>query len=1057
MYLMSGVDAQLQVTTGTSSVADSLSGNGGLTKSGVGTLILSGANTYTGGATVSGGTLQGNTTSLQGNIANDANVTFAQATDGTYSGAMSGTGSLTKTNAGVLTLSAANTYSGGTTVSGGTLQGNTTSLQGNVTNNASVTFDQAADGIYSGAMSGTGSLNKNGAGTLILSGANSYSGGTTVSDGSLAGSTTSLQGNITNNANVTFDQTNTGTYGGIISGTGTLFKLGTGTTILSGANTYSGNTTVSGGTLQGNTTSLHGNIVDNANVTFDQTTDGTYSSVISGTGSLIKSGTGTVTLSGANTYSGGTTVSAGSLVGNTTSLQGAITNNAVTTFDQSSSGTYSGAMSGAGSLIKSGTGTVALSGANMYSGGTTISGGSLVGTTTSLQGNFLDNANLSFNQNFDGTYAGIIGGTGNLTKSGNGTLTLSGVSTFSGGTTVSAGLLQGDTNTLQGDIANNAGVIFNQATSGIYAGDMSGTGTVEKDGLGTVTMTGTNTYTGQTTVLAGRLIVNGVITSPTIVAATPTTVGILAGIGTIEADVVSQGIVAPGSSIGTLTVNGDYTNTAEGIMEVEVDNGGNVPGVNNDLLLVTGTATLNGGLVSVQNTGGNYIAGTQYTFLQASSVVGTYAGITGDFNNSFIDAELGYTSNSVFFLVMTDYASVAQTINELAVANYLDSVASNPSADFQAVLAGLNSLSDSQARSAFNQMSGEVSPTLAGIGLQNTTLVIQQLAGQLRSGRLGSNISDEYAVAAPATSKPSGPISLVSYECGSAPRVVFVSERPLDQWRGWTFGYGLGGAASTDGNAAGLNYGMGGTLLGVERLLDDNGRVGFFGGYQGTSLRLTGPLQSGKINGGMLGTYLYNDDGFNYYTLIGGMQYNGFNTRRLVLFDGIDRTAAGSFSGWQGYGYLERGVSFRTAQATLQPFAALQYIYLRQNGYTETGADSLNLSVGGIDANSLRSLVGSRLQYTQGTRLGHRLLPELRALWLHEFLQTDAVVNSFFAPIGGGGFAIQGLNLGRDWAIVGGGFRCELNSGWNLYANYDAQVNTRQVFHVGSGGLQYAW
>ncbi len=207
-------------------------------------------------------------------------------------------------------------------------------------------------------------------------------------------------------------------------------------------------------------------------------------------------------------------------------------------------------------------------------------------------------------------------------------------------------------------------------------------------------------------------------------------------------------------------------------------------------------------------------------------------------------------------------------------------------------------------------MSGEVSPTLAGIGLQNTTLVIQQLAGQLRSGRLGSNISDGYAVAAPATSKPSGPISLVSYDHAAARRGWFSSRSDLPiEWRGWTFGYGLGGAASTDGNAAGLNYGMGGTLLGVERLLDDNGRVGFFGGYQGTSLRLTGPLQTGKINGGMLGTYLYNDDGFNYYTLIGGMQYNGFNTRRLVLFDGIDRTAAGSFSGWQGYGYLERGVS----------------------------------------------------------------------------------------------------------------------------------------------------
>jgi outer membrane autotransporter protein len=250
---------------------------------------------------------------------------------------------------------------------------------------------------------------------------------------------------------------------------------------------------------------------------------------------------------------------------------------------------------------------------------------------------------------------------------------------------------------------------------------------------------------------------------------------------------------------------------------------------------------------------------------------------------------------------------------------------------------------------------------------------------------------------------------------------------------------------------------MGGTLLGMERGLGGASRVGFFGGYQGTSLQLDGPVQSGRIDGGTFGSYLYNDDGFNYYSLIGGTQFNGYDTQRLVQYDGINRTADGSFGGWQGYGYLERGVSFRTQRATLQPYAALQYIYLRQNGYTETGAETLNLNMSGIDANSLRSLIGTRLQYTQGTRLGHRLLPEVRALWLHEFLDTDVAVNSFFAPIGGGSFAIQGLDLGRDWAILGGGVRYELDSGWQMYFNYDAQVNTQQVFHVGSGGLQYAW
>ena len=97
----------------------------------------------------------------------------------TLSGARSGTGGLIKSGTGTLTLSGANTYSGGTTVSAGTLQGNTTSLQGGIVNNAAVIFNQTAAGTYAGAMSGTGSLTKIGAGTLTLSGANTYSGGTT--------------------------------------------------------------------------------------------------------------------------------------------------------------------------------------------------------------------------------------------------------------------------------------------------------------------------------------------------------------------------------------------------------------------------------------------------------------------------------------------------------------------------------------------------------------------------------------------------------------------------------------------------------------------------------------------------------------------------------------------------------------------------------------------------------------------------------------------------------------------------------------------------------------
>jgi len=841
-----------------------------------------------------------------------------------------------------------------------------------------------------------------------------------------------------------------------MSGSGALVKSGNGTVTLSGPNSYSGGTTVSGGTLKGTTTSLQGNINNNATTEFDQSTGGTHAGTMSGNGALVKSGTGTVTLTGPNSYSGGTTVNGGKLQGTTSSLQGNINNNANVEFNQSTAGTYAGTMSGSGALVKNGTGTVTLTGPNSYTGGTTVSGGTLRGTTSSLQGDITNNATTEFDQNTDGTYAGAMSGSGSFVKNGTGTVTLTGPNTYSGGTTVSGGVLQGDATSLQGDITNNAHVTFDQAGDGNYAGVFSGSGGLTKSGAGVLTMNGHNSYTGMTGIDAGGLIVNGSLTSDVTIASGAS----LDGSGNILGNVTNYGTVGTGNSIGTRTFAGTYTQQAGSILEVEINDGGTTPGVNSDLIQAD-NVVLNGGTVSVLAEPGNYLGGSQYRFLSATTaIVGQFDAITID--PSAYALTLGYAYDAglywAYFTFDSEFDSFAQTANQLAIANYLDSISAGATCDLQVVLTGLNSLAgDPDAmRAAFDAMTDQAAPTMATVGLQNTTLVVQQLAGQLRSGSLGI-AGTGTAFTEPAARASSGPVVLVSYNKGSAPVVSFVTDESSQRWNGWTLGYGLGGNAQSDGNAAGLTYGMGGTLLGLDRTLGDEGRLGFFGGYQGTGLQLTDLSQRGTINGGMLGSYIYQDDGFNYYSAITGLQFNGYETTRRIAFDGIDRTARGNFSGWQGYGYLERGVNLRGSRATLQPYTALQYIYLRQNSYTETGADTLNLANSGIDANSLRSLVGSRLQSTYTTRGGHLLYPELRALWLHEFLATDMVVNSFFAPIGGSSFATDGLNLGRDWAILGGGVRYELPSGWQLTANYDAQVNTQQVFHVGSGSLQYAW
>jgi len=448
------------ITISQALLTDATSTGGSLTKIGAGTLTFGGSNTYTGGTTISAGRLVGTTASLPGAITNNAAVEFAQATTGTYAGTMTGSGSFTKTGAGTLTLSGTNSYGGGTTVSAGRLVGTTDSLQGAITNNAAVEFAQAVNGAYTGNMGGSGSLTKSGNGTLTLGGANSYSGGTTVSAGRLVGTTASLQGAITNNSEVEFAQASTGSYSGAMSGTGSLTKTGAGTVTLSGTNSYSGGTTVSAGRLVGTTASLQGAITNNAAVEFSQATSGTYAGSMTGSGSFTKTGAGTVTLSGTNSYGGGTTVSAGRLIGNTASLQGAITNDAAVEFAQAVTGTYAGTMGGSGSFTKSGAGNLTLTGTNSYSGGTTLSAGKLIGTTASLQGAIANGSIVVFDQATAGTFAGSVSGVGAIEKSGVGTVVLGAANSHSGGTTVNAGTLAVTANGALGTPGVTEGVIF---------------------------------------------------------------------------------------------------------------------------------------------------------------------------------------------------------------------------------------------------------------------------------------------------------------------------------------------------------------------------------------------------------------------------------------------------------------------------------------------------------------------------------------------------------------------------------------------------------------------
>ncbi|WP_244393914.1 MULTISPECIES: autotransporter outer membrane beta-barrel domain-containing protein [Brucella] len=307
-------------------VTQGVTGAGGLMKSGTGTVTLSGVNTYTGGTTLTAGTLaaasdnnlggasggltfNGGTLQVMGTSWTSTNRAVSlQAGGGTFdiedaannfavTQGVAGAGGLTKSGSGTLTLSGANSYTGATTVSAGTLVvandntggGTTTvdvgaglqigtggvsgSLAGDIVNNGTLVVDRSNAFDLANVISGTGSLTKNGAGTLTLSGVNSYTGGTTVSAGILT-----LTGDNTGGGTTTVDA-------------GAVLQIGTGGT--------SGN--------------LAGDIANNGALVVNRSDALNLANAISGAGSLMKSGAGTLTLSGANSYTGATTVSAGTL------------------------------------------------------------------------------------------------------------------------------------------------------------------------------------------------------------------------------------------------------------------------------------------------------------------------------------------------------------------------------------------------------------------------------------------------------------------------------------------------------------------------------------------------------------------------------------------------------------------------------------------------------------------------------------------------------------------------------------------------------------------------
>ncbi|ECH5969445.1 fibronectin-binding autotransporter adhesin ShdA [Salmonella enterica] len=439
-----------------------------LTKQGDGTLILSNTGNDYGDTEIDGGILTAKDAASLGT----GDVTIAESatlalSQGTLDNNVTGGGQIVKTGNDELIVTGDNTYSGGTTITGGTLTADYADSLGTGVIANSGVL-QVGEGELENTLSGSGSLVKTGTGELTLSGDNSYSGDTTITGGTLtADHADSLGTGVIANSGVL--QVGEGELENTLSGSGALVKTGTGELTLSGDNTYSGGTTITGGTLTADhADSLGTGVIANSGVL--QVGEGELENTLSGTGSLVKTGTGELTLSGDNTYSGGTTITGGTLTADhADSLgTGVIANSGVL---QVGEGELENTLSGSGLLVKTGTGELTLSGDNTYSGGTTIDDGVLIATNVNALG------------------GGDVDNTGTLKLDAEGEFNLANVTTQSGATTELAKgtTLNVDSLTQQADSTLNIDLSKANGESAITADSVTLGGTLNVTGIGSVT------------------------------------------------------------------------------------------------------------------------------------------------------------------------------------------------------------------------------------------------------------------------------------------------------------------------------------------------------------------------------------------------------------------------------------------------------------------------------------------------------------------------------------------------------------------------------------------
>lgn len=562
-----------------------------------------------------------------------------------------------------------------------------------------------------------------------------------------------------------------------------------------------------------------------------------------------------------------------------------------------------------------------------------------------------------------------------------------------------------------------------------FAGPILGPGGLTIDGRGKVVLSGTGTYSGPTTVSRGTLLVNGSILSPVTVERG----GALGGSGLVGNDVtvLAGGIYAPGNSIGTQTVTGNFILESGAVFEVEVE-----PSGTSDRTIVTGSVDLTGAILKVLAAPGRYTPDTQYLIVDnqgTDPVIGRFARV--NVNSPFLRPSVLYdggTGNDVVLLLASDpgaFVDVARTRNERAVARALSG--SEPDS---ALVESILPLSAAEANGAFNALSGEIHATVAGVLADDSRYLREAILGRLvQAGAAGSGDAELASLAA------AGP-QVAALDRNAMALGSDAASEEMSAPRGtlavWTRAYGAWGDFDGNLNAAGAERDLGGFVSGIDASLGGAWRLGLAAGGSWSTVSVAGRHSRAEVESVHLAAYAGGIAG--RFALRGGgaWSFSDVDTSRAVSFPGFLEREQASYDADTGQLFGEAAYPVALGRAAFEPFAGLAYVSVDTGGFKETGAlAGLRGSGDGQDVGYSTFGLRAAATYAKG---GATVTPHVSAAWQHAFADIDTAAALVFASTGTG-FGVAGVPLAEDTALIEAGLDFNLGRDLTAALSYSGQ------------------